>query len=341
MRGEGVRREASGGSRERQGSERSTGPYLSLFCESLWEASFRPREPGEMLRRLPGEVRRLRSLGARAVEFAADACALHETYASPGLWTEVAAILRAEGMGATVHLPFHWVDLASLDREIWEGSVRSVEAALRATAPLEPAVAVVHPANHATQAAFMRAPGAERLELAAGLTERVVAALRRLSQAAGGEAVALENLEGVPEGLYLHLLEASRVGACLDAGHALADESDPAALAGRLAGLPGGLRAVHLHDALRPGRLTATASAASAVPAASAVSAGSEGLAGVSERAHRPLGTGDLDLQGLVAALGAAGYEGPVILEVVGGEWEPSARAAAGALAPGPRPARE
>ncbi|HCJ09618.1 MAG TPA: sugar phosphate isomerase/epimerase, partial [Clostridiales bacterium] len=41
---------------------------------------------------------------------------------------------------------------AALDGEVWEGSVRSVERAVAALAPLSPLMASVHPANYPTRA---------------------------------------------------------------------------------------------------------------------------------------------------------------------------------------------
>jgi len=266
-------------------------PHVSLPCRSLWAAPHRPAEPREFLARLSGEVRRLGDLGARLVEFHAEACVLDDRYARPDLWRQVAEILDREGLGATVHLPYAWTDLAALDRQVWEGSVRSVETALAATAPLAPRVAAVHPANHATQAVVQFAPPPARAALLEALAGRLVAALRRLAGGPGGGALALENLEGVPLAVFVRVLEEADVGACVDVGHAISNGDDPlqvlASVGRRLAGL-------HLHDAVPP-----------------------DGAAGAGVgRAHLPLGRGRLDLEALVEALAERGFAGPVVLEV-------------------------
>ena len=318
-------------------------PLVSWPCRALWVAPHRPADPAEFLARLPGECRRVRQHGAGAMEFHADACVLDERYAQPALWREVAGILAAEGLAATVHLPYLWTDLAALDGPVWEGSVRAVAAAARATAPLAPRVAAVHPANYATQALVLHTPAAEQPALLEALAQRLVAALRRLA-AEAGPALALENLEGLPFALYLSLCREAGVGACLDVGHALSDGDDPAgavtALAGRLVGL-------HLHDAVPPQPPALRASSAGAPggrtpgPAAGQGpgKAGAQDRAATSPflpaagagRAHLPLGAGRLDLPGLLQALRAAGFRGPVVLEVEG-TGEELARSAAAFL---------
>jgi len=253
-----------------------------------------------MLQALPAEIRALRALGAGYVEFPGDICLVSDPYSSQDVWSEAARILRSEGLGATVHLPFAWVDLTSLDCEVWEGSLRSVEAAMTALTPLEPVMASVHPANYATQAVLLATPETARPGLMQAFGQRLVPALQRLRRGVLGPVLALENLEGMPIGLFRFLVEAADVRVCLDIGHAVAEGQDPAALFGEMKGRVLGL---HLHDG---------------VP--------ETGHGAEEERAHKPLGEGVLDLDGLVRVLLESGFGGPVVLEILG-EDEPSARA--------------
>lgn len=276
-----------------------------------------------MLAALPGEARRLKGLGAGAVEFWAEVVPLDERYASAAVWGEAAVILRDEGLEATVHLPLHWVDLTSLDREVWEGGLRSVEQALRVTQPLAPAMAAVHPSNYATQAALAQAPASARPAMLGALGSRLVAALARLRGGAGGEVVALENLEGMPVDLFVLVARTAGVGVCLDVGHALAEGHDPVGLLERVRDR---LLGLHLHDAM-PRQARPTGSAGQPQPPNGPPPE-------AAELAHKALGTGCLDLPALVAALGEAHFAGPVVLEVVGGpgDEERSARCFAEAL---------
>lgn len=271
-----------------------------------------------MLRALPGEARRLRTLGARYLEFHAEACSIDEAYRSPALWAEVARVLGGEGLGATVHLPLAWVDLTALDRHVWEGSVGSLEAALAALEPLGPAMAAVHPANYGTQAVVNAAPPRARPDLAAALGEKLTSALVRLRRAPCGSVVALENLEGMPLDLFRLVTKAAGVGVCLDAGHAVAEGYDPVELLDEMADRVVGL---HLHDAVRAARSSPPAPGAPAVLAAGfPAAAPPAALSAVDspERAHRPLGTGELDLDRLVRALLDLRFDGPVVLEIIG-----------------------
>jgi sugar phosphate isomerase/epimerase len=252
----------------------------SIPCRALWQPGARPAAPDAFLASLPDEARRTR---ADALEFPGDFCSVDERYGA-ATWRKAAKVLETAGIGATVHLPFVWVDIAALDRQVWEGSIRSIELAAEAMAPLHPALAALHPANYATQSLLTAAPVSARPVALMALAERVVAAVQRLKQGPLGEVLGLENLEGLPIDLFRAVAEQADSGVCFDFGHALSDGADPVAafqsLRERIVG-------VHLHDA-KPGR------------------------------AHLPLGEGDLDLaavRGLVDGL-------PTVIELEQGAEE-------------------
>ncbi|WP_037908497.1 TIM barrel protein [Actinacidiphila yeochonensis] len=131
--------------------------------------------------------------------------------------------------------------------------------------------------------------------------------LRRLDEVAGAAAA-----EGVTAALHPHVgtlvegpdevarvLDGSGVGLCLDTGHVLVGGGDPVALARKAAD-----RVAHVHlkdvDTARAEKVAAGSATYSAAVAA--------GL-------YRPLGSGGLDLDGLVEALEAAGYQGWYVME--------------------------
>jgi inosose dehydratase len=95
------------------------------------------------------------------------------------------------------------------------------------------------------------------------------------------------------------VLAGSRIPLCLDTGHLLIGGTDPLALARAAAD-----RVAHVHlkdvDAGLAGRVRA-----GAVTYTDAVRQG----------VYRPLGGGDIDLRGIVAALSAVGYDGWYVLE--------------------------
>ncbi|HVB09827.1 MAG TPA: TIM barrel protein [Bacillota bacterium] len=237
----------------------------------------RPVPAPAFLAELPADAERARAAGADALEFPGDFCAVDESYGT-ATWQAAAKVLEAAGLRATVHLPFVWVDLAALDREVWEGSVRSVERAAEAMAPLQPALAAVHPANYATQSLLTAAPQSARPMAMMALADRVVAAVKRLRAGPLGAVIGLENLEGLPLELFQVVAEQADAHVCFDFGHALSDGVDPVAA---FATLRDRVVGVHLHDAKRG-------------------------------RAHLALGQGDLDLAAVRPSL-----EGlPVVLEL-------------------------
>jgi sugar phosphate isomerase/epimerase len=267
------------------------GPSLSLRCNSLWDGP-RPADPQELLKQLPAELTRMRNSGASFVEFKTDVCVVDVRYRDHGIWERVKDRLRASGLaGATIHLPAAWVDLASLDHEVWEGSIRSVKAALRATAPLNPILAAVHPAGDATGEWVRSLPDADRQAARSLVIERVVDALRRLRELPEAEPLALENLEGAGCELIALIADRSGINVCLDVGHVV---SNGEALAQALDAVASRLRGIHLHDAVPP-----------------YVGAGKG-------KAHLPLGSGILDLKMLLRALQSNRFTGPVVLEVKG-----------------------
>ena len=95
------------------------------------------------------------------------------------------------------------------------------------------------------------------------------------------------------------VLDGSWISLCLDTGHLLIGGTDPAELAGQA---PERIAHVHFKDVdarlarrVRDGRLTYTQ--------------------GVREGMYRPLGSGDVDVPGIVGSLRARGYDGWYVLE--------------------------
>ncbi len=293
--------------------------WVSVPCSCVWADPLLPASPSDALAALPAEAERVRRAGARLIEFPAELCAVDPAYAGPTFWADAARVLDGEGLGATVHLPFLWADLAALDQSVWEGSVRSVRQALAATSPLLPQLAVVHPTSYVTEALVRQVPVERAAGLTMALAGRLVKALRVLVEEAipGGERVgdrlALENLEGIPMDLFVRLVHMAGVRACLDVGHAISNGDDPLTTL-RLLSSAGKLAGIHLHDAVPP---PASDSEANRLPPPASGLVASSFLPPVG-RAHLPLGEGRLDLTGLAAALSETRFEGPIVLEVEG-----------------------
>jgi inosose dehydratase len=95
------------------------------------------------------------------------------------------------------------------------------------------------------------------------------------------------------------VLDGSRIGLCVDTGHLAAAGADPGAI---VAADPGRVRHVHLKDV--DGALAAQVVAGTLTFAAA-----------VRDGMFVPLGTGDVDVTGIVETLEAAGYDGWYVLE--------------------------
>ena len=204
--------------------------------------------------------------------------------------------LRAErGLSYTVHLPLWSVEPSTPLGPVREGSVRALVDMVRRTLPLEPEVYVLHATGSlAAEFYHMDLPEAAKgfilQQFQAGARESI----RSLLDETGLESrrLAIETIE-FPLHLTVSLAEELDLSLCLDTGHVLAGFSGPVDFMTAVDYCLPRLAEVHLHDS----------------PRCSPQDPG-YGLD------HRPLGTGDLDVEGLLDRLVEAGYAGPVILEL-------------------------
>ena len=239
---------------------------------------------------------RLAQCGFGLIELSGDMVLFFPEAFSPATVERLAALKAEKGLAYTVHLPLWSVEPSTPLLPVREGSVRAVIETIHASAPLEPEAYVLH-ATGALAAEFYRMD----------LPEQARALILRFFQQHAGNSIAtilsetgipsrrlaIETVE-FPLDLTLELAERFDTGICLDTGHILAGFAGrPDLLAALEASLPR-LAEVHLHDSpmQRPGELPCYG------------------------RDHRPLGTGDLDLAGLLHRLAAAGYDGPIVLEL-------------------------
>jgi inosose dehydratase len=114
------------------------------------------------------------------------------------------------------------------------------------------------------------------------------------------------------------VLDRSVIGLCLDSGHLLIGGTDPAALAAQAASRVAHVHLKDVNDAL-----------------AAQVQAGGSYAEAVAKGLYRPLGQGDVDIAGLIAALRRADYEGWYVLEQ---DTVLPDNGSAGAALPGPGP---
>lgn len=223
--------------------------------------------------------------GAAVVELPADVAAL-------GLLThDVKRQLLSISTDYTVHLPYASVDTSHYDSDFRRASINLIRRDALTLQALKPRVYILHPHGLKTAALLKASKStAERdLHLANavnGLRETVEALL-----AAGlaPRSIAIENLAGVPFEVFEPVIEEYDLGVCLDIGHWLRSREDPYEFIARFADR---LIEVHIHQTFeaQPNRID-----------------------------HNSLEeAGLVEVDGIVKALTASQFTGPLLLEVKG-----------------------
>lgn len=207
------------------------------------------------------------------------------------------ATLRAErGLTYTVHLPLWSLEPATPAQHVREGSVAALADALARLAPLEPETFVLHTtgalAGEFSRAHLPRAAKGLILERLHEMARKSLGSLLERTQVPT-RRLALENVE-FPLEMTVALAEEFDCSLCLDTGHVLAGYSGERSLPEALELFLPRLAEVHLHDGFRRGE-------GSSIVVAD----------------HLRLGRGDLPLAWLLARLSQAGYERPIILELM------------------------
>ena len=241
-------------------------------------------------------ARYLHGLGFDTLELSGDmSLFLPHSFAPPTI--ERLAELKAEtGLAYTVHLPLWSVELSTPLKPVREGSVRALIDLVRATRPLAPECYVLH-ANGALASEFygMNLPEPANSYILGQFQGRARESVRAILAGTGlaSRQLAIETVE-FPLELTLALAEELDLSLCLDIGHILAGFSGPVDLFDALERCLPRLAEIHLHDCPWIGH-------------------GGEVVYG---QDHQALGKGDLDVARLLDRLEAAGFRGPLILEL-------------------------
>ena len=229
--------------------------------------------------------------GLSAVELTLDLPMIFPTVFGDAFYASVAEMQQELDFICTVHLPFLWVDPASLNESVRVASVQSVCRALELTRPLEVRTYVLHLWGLATaQIVLAMDHPAQRQAIQAALLVQAGRSLTEICDLTDAEDICVENLETLPFDLDLSLIERAGASICLDVGH-LAWQGDTES--DFLARHKDRIREVHLHDVVR-------------LP----------GSPRPEIRDHLALGQGDVDYDTFLQELEASGFDGAVILEV-------------------------
>lgn len=238
---------------------------------------------------------KLAGLGFSPIELGGDMVLFFPNAFSPATIARLAELKAEKGISYTVHLPLWSTEPSTPLQPVRQGSVQAVVEVLKATLPLQPEVYVFH-ATGPLAAEFynMDLPAPARALLMRLFQQQAGRSIGEVLAATGipSRRLAIETIE-FPLDLTLELAEKLDLSICLDTGHILAGFSGPVPFFDALELCLPRLAEVHLHDC--------------------PVWEHGPRLYG---QDHAPLGTGGLDVAGLLDRLAAANYTGQIVFEL-------------------------
>ena len=250
-----------------------------------------PRRPEEGRTRRLAAIRQLvEGYGLSAIELTLDLGIVYARVFDAGFYAAVADLQRELGFTCTVHLPFMWLDPASLNESVRLVSVDGLRRAVELTRAVEVATYTLHLWGFTTVQIFglLEHPG-QRQAILGGVMAQAGRSLSELCDLLDPHDLCVENLEAPPYESVLPLIERHGVSICLDVGHLAWEGGGEVDFLTRHRDR---IREVHLHDA------------------ASSSQGGRRQTLD-----HLPLGRGQIDYLTFLRRLEETGYDGAVILE--------------------------
>jgi len=251
-----------------------------------------PRQPvASQEQRLEAMRKLITGYGLGAVEMTLDLGILFPQIFPTDFYRRVASLQHELDFTCSVHLPFTWIDLSSLNEPIRLASLESIRSAIDLCRPIQVESFVLHLWGGTTHqiASVLQDPVQQQILLSA----LIIQAGRSLEQICAWlepRRLCVETLEAPAFDLALPLVEKYDVSVCLDVGHLVWQQVDAIDFLERHSGRIG---EIHLHDARRES-------------------------VGEWERVvdHLPLGEGQIDYQALLHRLREIDFSGVVILEL-------------------------
>jgi sugar phosphate isomerase/epimerase len=241
-------------------------------------------------------VRSMSESGFRTIELGGDLTLFLPTIFQQKSIEALSRVKEELDLSYTVHLPLWSVEPSTPLEPVRRGSANAIVDCIRSTTSLNPEVYVFH-ATGALAAEFyrMNLPEIAREFILHQFKSNAAQSLKQILAETGipSRKIAIETIE-FPFGLTLDLAEELDLSLCLDTGHVLSGFSGTVTVEEVLEASMPRLAEVHLHDSPqhKPGQK---------------INYGQD---------HRPLGTGDLNLEYVLDRLVAAEFQGPVIFEL-------------------------
>ena len=228
--------------------------------------------------------------GVSTVELGLDLGVIYPEVFDASFYTTVADLQQELGFTCTVHLPFLWIDPASLNEPVRQASVDSLHRAVELTRPLDVFTYVLHLMGTTTiEVAVLLSSSPHFQAIAAALMLQAGRSLETVCGLLDPQSICVENLEAPPFEAVWPVVEQYGVSVCLDVGHLAHQGGGELEFLAQYADRIG---EVHLHDA------TSTTAAGRLIV-----------------HDHLPLGQGTIDYKAFLQALDETGYTGAVILE--------------------------
>jgi sugar phosphate isomerase/epimerase len=209
-----------------------------------------PRRPEESRLLRLGAIRQLvEGYGLPAVELTLDFGLVYPQVFDRSFYTTVADLQQELGFVCTVHLPFLWIDPASLNEPLRQVSADGLCQAIELARPVDVHTYALHLwGMTSTQITILLRDPAQRPAILDALLNQAGRSLAQLCELVDPRDLCLENLEDPLFDHVLPLVEGAGVSICLDVGH-LAWRGDSEAEF--LTRYGDRIREAHLHDAVR------------------------------------------------------------------------------------------
>ncbi len=229
--------------------------------------------------------------GLQAVELTLDLQAIYPRVFDERFYNSVADMQQSLGFACTVHLPFLWVEPASVNESIRLASVACMLQAVEVSQAITAHTYVLHLWGFATmQVISQLRESAERQILMDALMSQADRSLATICEFIEPGRLCVENLEDSLFDLALPIIDQHGASICLDVGHLTMQGGSALDF---LEHHGERIREIHLHDAIAH-------------------------IQGERQHAqdHLALGEGHVDYATLLGRLLETGYQGPIILEV-------------------------
>lgn len=251
-----------------------------------------PWQPEEARAHRLASMRQLvEGYGLSAVELGMDMGIVYPTVFDAGFYAAVADLQQELGFVCSAHMPFMWLDAASLNEPVRQASVDCLRRAIELVQPVEVATYVLHLWGNTTieiNAVLANSP--TRPAVLVGLMAQAGRSLAEVCELVEPRDLCVENLEAPSFDVAMPLVEQYGVSICLDVGHLAYGDDNALNFVARHGDR---IREVHLHDFVN------------------------ESVGGRTyTRDHLALAQGQMDTAAFLYKLKEIGFDGPVILEV-------------------------